>query len=247
MGTEALIGASLLSFALPLALFGWIVSSSAKLVILMVGSAFMWLLSALVSSVIWTIFAPLKPYNAFPLVVGVLMQEIFRFLYWKVLKRAEDGLDTLADDGSGRVTYQKQAMVAGLGFGVMSSIMQVNNVLNESAGPGTLPAPGCTSVSVFTIAALTTACFGCLNICWSVIMHAGLDKAYGLGVRSNVGLIAGNWQCIFVVVSHYGASLLTLANGGENGCTTTLVPLYIFLFVTLGLAWRSSGLRIKRA
>mgnify|MGYP002853023072 CR=1 FL=1 len=37
-----------------------LMASSAKLVILMVGSAFMWLLSALVSSIVWMIIAPLK-------------------------------------------------------------------------------------------------------------------------------------------------------------------------------------------
>jgi hypothetical protein len=36
--------------------------------------------------------------------------------------QAEEGLDTLGDDGTGKTTREKQAMVAGLGFGVVSAL-----------------------------------------------------------------------------------------------------------------------------
>lgn len=242
MGLAVLIGSCLIAFSLPVAMFCFLVAPSAKLVILMVGSAFMWLLSALSTSIIWSAIPPWKEHNPWIILIGVCMQELFRFAYWKLLKRAEEGLSTLGDDGSGKATRAKQALVAGLGFGLMSSVMQMNIVLNEASGPGTLPAAGCPSVSIFVISALITACFGLMNICWSIIMHFGLEQASQQG-----GKASRCWQLWYVVVMHYAASFLTYAGNGGDGCVITLVPLYILLAPSVYLAFKFAGLAPKQA
>ena len=49
-------------------------------------SAFFWLLALLVSSLIWIIVIPLKDTPAFTLPLSVILQELFRWLYFKLLK-----------------------------------------------------------------------------------------------------------------------------------------------------------------
>lgn len=246
MGFTVLIGACLLAFSLPVALFVFMVRTSAKLVILMVGSAFMWLLAALLTAIIWSVLGQASSDaqdNLLIIIVGVGMQEIFRFLYWKLLKRAEQGLNTLGDDGSGNsATRPKQALIAGLGFGLMSSVMQMNIVLNEASGPGTLPARGCPTVSIFVISALITMCFSALNVTWSIIMHFGLEQCF----QQNKSWY-GCWQVWFVIGTHYFASFVTYAGGGANGCWVTLVPLFILVIPAAYVAAQSSGLKKKEA
>jgi len=242
MGIAILLGACLIAFSMPVAIFTMVVARSAKLVILMIGGAFMWLVSALVTSIIWSAVTPLKEENAWIIIVGVAMQEVFRFAYWKLLKRAEEGLATLGDDGSGSATRPKQAMIAGLGFSLMSSVMQMNIVLNDAAGPGTLPARGCPGTSIFVISALVTMCFGILNIAWSIILHYGLEQTSQKG-----GSSMSCWQLWFVVVMHYIASFLTYAGDGANGCVITLVPLFLLLGPSGFFAYKFAGITPREA
>ena len=77
-------------------------------------------------------------------------------------RKAEIGLNTLGDDGSGIISRQSIALcmsthfpltspAAGLGFGSMSGVMQYNMVLDAIAGPGALPSPGCTNTDFAVI------------------------------------------------------------------------------------------------
>lgn len=233
-----MFGMLFLVMALPMSLAVFVVAPSAKLVILMFGSAFVWLLAALVSSIVWIAVVPLKEDNWFALIFAVGIQEAFRFGYWKLLKKAEVGLSTLADDGSGASSREKQALVAGIGFSLMSTVMQFNSVLSESVGPGSIPAVGCPNYSMFTIAALMATAFGAMNIAWSVIMHSGCeDRQIGL---NSMGLI----KIGYVIVTHYGTALLTLNNEAENSCASTLVPLYIVALITGVYAIYLSGIRM---
>lgn len=239
MGYSMFFGCLSIAFALPATVFYFVVAPSAKLVILMFGSAFVWLVSALLTSIVWVAIVPLKEDNWFTLIFAVAFQEAARFGYWKLLKRAEVGLNTLADDGSGDGSRDKQALVAGLGFSLMSTVMQFNSILTESSGPGGLPALGCPEYSLYTISALMAAAFGALNMMWSVIMSSGLEEHHvGKG-----GLI----KIAYVVATHYVASFLTLNNDNGGECAGTLVPLYVMLIATVGYTWRITGIRYKRA
>ncbi len=66
-------------------------------------------------------------------------------------RKAETGLYALNPDGDIVITREKSALVAGLGYGFMSAIMQFTSVLDAATGPGTLPARGCSSISLFVI------------------------------------------------------------------------------------------------
>eukprot|EP00035_Acanthoeca_spectabilis_P020713 m.434293 g.434293 ORF g.434293 m.434293 type:complete len:237 (+) comp17689_c0_seq1:40-750(+) len=234
MGMAMLFGCLFISMALPTAVFFVSVASSAKLVILMFGAAFVWLLAALATSIVWIAVVPLKDSNWFALIFAVIFQESFRYGYWRLLKKASKGLNILGDDGSGAMSSTKLAMVAGLGFGTMSTVMQINQILEEAAGPGSIPAPGCTQHSIFFISSITIAAFGALNILWSLIMHHGLDNNSKLNI----------W---LPPATHFFASMLTLNNADGGPCTGTLVPLFMLLLGLAAYTAKLLGLHIAPA
>lgn len=246
MGIAVLIGCVLLAFSIPFAVLVFVVKGSAKLVIIFFTGAFVWLLAALSSSIIWAILIPIK-YTAwwFVLCYAVALQEYFRFLLWKLLKKAEDGLGTLTPDGDVVITREKQSLIAGLGFGAMSGVMQFNLVLSASGGPGTLDTRGGTGVSLFVVSSLIVAMLVVLNSLWSVIMYRGLElKAAGTSTGFNA-LTKGYMPLLSVVAGHLFASLLTLNDQQRGNVAGTLVPIFLLTVVTGYQAWTMVGLRFK--
>ncbi|OPJ80320.1 hypothetical protein AV530_009431 [Patagioenas fasciata monilis] len=69
---------------------------------------------------------------------SVLLQEAFRFLYYKLLRKAIKGLVALSEDGCSPVSVQQMAYVAGMGFGLMSGAFSMINLLADALGPGTI-------------------------------------------------------------------------------------------------------------
>jgi hypothetical protein len=83
-------------------------------------------------------------------------------------RRAEVGLNTLGDDGSGLISRSTIALgftlilhpsclASGLGFGSMSGVMQFNMVLDSYDGPGSLPSPGCTTIDFSVVSGFQTS------------------------------------------------------------------------------------------
>lgn len=82
-------GCAFLAFGPPLAMFTLTVSSEPMRIIILIASAFFWLISLLLSSILWYAVVPLQNDLAFGLVFSVLFQEAFRYitnelLLWKI-------------------------------------------------------------------------------------------------------------------------------------------------------------------
>ena len=86
----------------------------------------------------------------------------------------------------------------------MSVAINFNIVLSASGGPGSIPAPGCTGSSFFSISATTALVFGVLNIVWSVIAHSGFEGRLASGKL----LSWHGAKIAAVIASHYFASFL---------------------------------------
>lgn len=65
---------SLLAFGAPLAMFAMTVANDPVRIIIMIAAAFGWLLSFLVSSLVWYAVVPLRSYLAFGMVFAVIFQ-----------------------------------------------------------------------------------------------------------------------------------------------------------------------------
>ncbi|PSN40550.1 Gamma-secretase subunit Aph-1 [Blattella germanica] len=220
-------GCTFLAFGPPLAMFAFTIAKDPIRIIILIASAFFWLLSFLISSLLWFIVVPLRSKLVFGLVFSVIFQEVFRFLIYKLLRKAESGLKKVTDN-SEQITSNKHilAYVAGLGFGIISGAFSLVNVLADAVGPATMGLKDGTDMFFLTSAA-TALCFILLHTFWSVIFFSALDNR-------NYVLFA------WVLGSHMLVSALTLFNQNEL-YLASLLPAYAIMVTTACIAYYVAG------
>ncbi|KAM6226966.1 gamma-secretase subunit Aph-1b-like isoform 1-T1 [Spheniscus humboldti] len=147
MTLSVFFGCTFIAFGPALGLFLFTIARDPLRIIILIAGAFFWLVSLLLSSLIWFIAVkasdpqdePLqKGLLIFGVMFSVLLQEVFRFLYYKLLRKAIEGLVALSEDGCSPISIQQMAYVAGVGFGLMSGAFSMINLLADSLGPGTV-------------------------------------------------------------------------------------------------------------
>ncbi|XP_063222434.1 gamma-secretase subunit Aph-1 [Bacillus rossius redtenbacheri] len=220
-------GCAFLAFGPPLAMFAFTIANDPIRIIILIASSFFWLLSLLLSALFWFAVVPLQHELAFGLVFSVLFQELFRFFIYKLLRRAETGLQKVAENTE-RITSNKHilAYVAGLGFGVISGAFSLVNVLADAVGPATMGLKA-GSQFFFVTSAATSLCFILLHTFWGVIFFSAADR------RNYV-------QIACVVGGHMMASCFTLFNRDQL-YAASLVPLYSVTAATGVLAFHVAG------
>lgn len=220
-------GCTFLAFGPPFAMFIFTIAHDPVRIIILIAAAFFWLLSLLLSSLWWFIVAPLRGELAFGLVFSVLFQESFRYLIYKILRKAENGLKKITDDSTHLIENKNiLAYVSGLGFGIISGVFSLVNVVADAVGPGTMGLKSGTEMFFITSAAISL-CFILLHTFWGVIFFNALDnKNY-----FNIAL---------VVVSHLLVSGITLLNRFQV-YSATLVPLYCIVLLTAIYVFRIAG------
>ncbi|XP_057668078.1 gamma-secretase subunit Aph-1 [Diorhabda carinulata] len=210
-------GCTCLAFGPPFTMFVFTIAHDPIRIIILVAAAFFWLVSLLLSSIVWVALIPIKTYLQFAIFYTVLFQEIFRFAIYKILRRAEYGLKKITENST-TLTENKHilAYVSGLGFGIMSGAFSLINILADAVGPGTMGLKAGKETFFLTSSAIGL-CFILLNTFWSVIFFNACDNRNYI----NLG---------YVILSHLLASYLTLLNSQYNywECITTLYILMIF-------------------
>ncbi|XP_054666497.1 gamma-secretase subunit Aph-1b-like isoform X1 [Grus americana] len=147
MTLAVFFGCTFIAFGPALGLFLFTIARDPLRIIILIAGAFFWLVSLLLSSLIW--FIAVKASNPqdeslqkglliFGVMFSVLLQEAFRFLYYKLLRKAIEGLVALSEDGCSPISIQQMAYVAGVGFGLMSGAFSMINLLADALGPGTV-------------------------------------------------------------------------------------------------------------
>ncbi|NXI41973.1 APH1A secretase, partial [Galbula dea] len=226
MGAAAFFGLAGIAFGPALALVLFTVASEPLRVIVLVAGAFFWLVSLLLASLIWFVSVHLSDredaklqYNLliFGAAVSVLLQEAFRFAYFKLLKKADEGLAMVSEDGHSPISFRQMAYVSGLSFGIISGVFSVINILADSIGPGTVGIHGDSPYYFITSAFLTMALV-LLHTFWGVIFFDACEK--------------GRYWCLgLVVASHLLTSGLTFLNPWYEA---SLVPIF-FITLCMGL------------
>ncbi|XP_028166473.1 gamma-secretase subunit Aph-1 [Ostrinia furnacalis] len=217
---------SLLAFGAPLAMFAMTIANDPVRIIIMIAAAFGWLLSFLLSSLVWYAVVPLRSYLAFGMVFAVIFQEAFRYGMYLLLRKTEAGLKEISENHEIGSNKLEMAYVSGLGFGVMSGAFALVNVLADSVGPGTLGLKTGTEYFFVTSAAMTL-CMILLNTFWSVIFFSGLDESNYMKI---------GW----VILSHFLVSSISLLNSKEL-YAITILPSYIVLIITAIIAYKCAG------
>ncbi|GFU07116.1 gamma-secretase subunit Aph-1 [Nephila pilipes] len=223
-------GCAMIAFGPSAAMLAITIARDPIRIIILISAAFFWLLSLLLSSILWNVVTPLRKELAFGVVFSVIFQETFRFLFYKLLRKAEVGLKKVQEVGadgtsvsSNRVTL---AYVAGLGFGLMSGLFSLINVLADSVGPGTVGLFG-DSYYFFLTSAFTTLAFTLLHTFWGVIFfHAWDNRSYA--------------KIAFVFITHLFISTLTLLNP-RHLYFASIIPAYIVTIISAVLAYQSAG------
>ncbi|XP_017038627.1 gamma-secretase subunit Aph-1 [Drosophila kikkawai] len=219
-------GCTFIAFGPPFSLFVFTIANDPVRIIILIAAAFFWLLSLLLSSLLWFAMIPLRDVLAFGVVFSVLFQECFRYIIYKILRSTEQGLHAVAEDT--RVTDNKHilAYVSGLGFGIISGMFALVNVLADMTGPGTMGLEGGTELFFITSAAQALSII-LLHTFWSVIFFNAFDTNNYLHVG-------------YVVGSHLFVSLITLLNASELYTATLLINYAITIFTGV-LAFRVAG------
>lgn len=224
-------GCTFLAFGPPFAMFVFTIAHDPVRIIILIAAAFFWLVSLLLSSLWWYIVVPLRKDLAFGLVFSVLFQEAFRYLIYKILRKAENGLKKITDDSTQLIENKHiLAYVSGLGFGIISGAFSLVNVLADAVGPGTMGLKGGNEMFFLTSSAIGL-CFIMFHTFCSVIFFNALDNNNKL----RVGVL---------VVMHLLMSCITLFNNSKvvsNNSVTTLLPLY-FCVILVGIeAYKVAG------
>ncbi|XP_077285167.1 gamma-secretase subunit Aph-1 [Arctopsyche grandis] len=226
MTISELVGCGLMAFGPAVCLFSMTVAQDPVRIIIMIAAAFCWLLSLLLSSILWFAVVPLRSYLAFGMFFSVLFQELFRYGVYRLLRRTENDLRQIADSQLIIENKHVFAYVSGMGFGVISGAFAFVNVLADSVGPATVGLKS-GSDAFFITSALTTLCMILLHTFWSVIFFNALDEKNYLNV---------SW----VVVTHLVVSGLTLLNRWHL-YYASILPAYIILVITIMMAYKSIG------
>ncbi|NWI13547.1 APH1B secretase, partial [Crypturellus soui] len=205
---------------------------------------FFWLVSLLLSSLIWFIAVKASDPNNEPLqkrllifgvMFSVLLQEAFRFLYYKLLSwlgpnmlslcgKAIKGLMALSEDGCSLISIQQMAYVAGVGFGLVSSAFSMINLLADALGPGTVGIYGDSQLYFLTSAFMTMVLIF-LHTFWGILFFHSCENR--------------SWQeIVAVVVMHLAVSALSFCNPVYMG---SLVPSYVLMAVAATWAYLLLG------
>lgn len=221
MTVAVFFGCAFIAFGPAFALFIFTIARDPLRVIILIAGAFFWLLSLLLSSLVW--FIAMKASNdkdqqlqrgllIFGVMFSVLLQEVFRFAYYKLLRKASEGLAALSEDERSPISVQQMAYVAGLGFGIMSGAFSMINILADSLGPGIVGIHG-ESQYYFLTSAFMTMAVTLLHTFWGVVFFDGCENR--------------RWWVIAVVVAlHLLVSGLTFLNPIYEG---SLPPAYVIL------------------
>ncbi|XP_013187142.2 gamma-secretase subunit Aph-1 [Amyelois transitella] len=217
---------SLLAYGAPFVMFSITVANDPVRIIIMIAAAFGWLLSFLLSSVVWYAVVPLRSYLAFGMTFAIIFQELFRYGMYRLLKKTEAGLKEISENHDIGANKLEMAYVSGLGFGTMSGAFALVNVLADSIGPGTLGLQSGSEYFFVTSAAMTL-CMILLNTFWSVIFFSGCDEK-------------NYFKVSWVLVSHFFVSGISLLNRKQI-YASTIIPSYVVLIITAMIAFKSAG------
>ncbi|CAG9863269.1 unnamed protein product [Phyllotreta striolata] len=197
-------GCTFLAFGPPFAMFIFTIAHDPIRIIILMAAAFFWLVALLLSSTLWFALVPIRSNLEFAIFYTVVFQEAFRYIIYKILRKAQNGLKKITDNSTALIENKHiLAYVSGLGFGIMSGAFAVVNILADSIGPGTMGLKSGNEM-FFLISSCLSLCFILLNTFWSVIFFDACDNR--------------NWvHAGFVVCSHLLASYLTLLNSYVAG------------------------------
>ncbi|XP_016323875.1 gamma-secretase subunit Aph-1b-like [Sinocyclocheilus anshuiensis] len=118
MTVAVFFGCTFIAFGPAVALFMFTIARDPLRVIFLIAGAFFWLVSLLLSSLVWFITVQISNKNSaaqqrglliFGVVLSVLLQEAFRYGYYRLLKKANEGLLALSQEDTMPISMRQLA------------------------------------------------------------------------------------------------------------------------------------------
>jgi gamma-secretase subunit APH-1 len=240
-------GCLFLAYGPSVALLLTFISKRSALLVLSVFSAFVWLLSILLTSLFWLVAPPaLQRAHLYAIVISVIIQELMRYallyLYTRVIDVAE-AMDRKKRDRilarvlSGKLVRKPKreaqlsndfdaAIGAGVGYGLMHTVMMYGGVISASSDLQGWYRSQCPALNAFAASAATALLYNILHI---PLMIIALDA-----------FRRWNWkQASVPLLLHLAfaiASTLQEGSLGEVGCNWTFPALVLISIAAVGIA-----------
>ena len=236
------------AFAPAAVLFATVVGSRPELIVLMVGSAFVWLCAISVVATVWSILVPLRGMLGLLVLYAVVLQEGSRWATYALYERLMRGLRSIGLHPTRPAALplgadvMPAAVASGLGAGIMQVLVMYGDVFGGALLPGTIYATTCPALSVFAVDALCSSAFLVLNVLLCVV---GWASAYAGGGKP------GSWLYLAAIVAlHLLASGATLLNSHRfdavDGCVVALPCLFVTVLMAGALAACAVGCSAPR-
>uniref|UniRef100_A0A671NGD3 Gamma-secretase subunit APH-1 n=1 Tax=Sinocyclocheilus anshuiensis TaxID=1608454 RepID=A0A671NGD3_9TELE len=139
MTVAVFFGCTFIAFGPAVALFMFTIARDPLRVIFLIAGAFFWLVSLLLSSLVWFITVQISNKNSaaqqrglliFGVVLSVLLQEAFRYGYYRLLKKANEGLLALSQEDTMPISMRQ------LAYGKHPSHASSSSPINEKGLAG---------------------------------------------------------------------------------------------------------------
>lgn len=243
-------GSALLAFGPSASLLFILAYQKAQLIIVVTTSAFAFLLSALMASMVWWIFNVLGINSAILIILpsvffSFMMRCGFVMLYHRVETVIEESIERHTqqqeqnnnDDTTEDVEWTDSArlrlelndwscgLAAGTGFGGMHALLLFGTLLaSESGNLGTLYQDSCPGIPSIVVSAFNAFFFTLMDLMWMLLTFYGMRRM----ARSNKGKL----QLWIVVGTHLAASFSTTLTHFRNGCRISLPILGTIVIMT---------------
>ena len=167
MGFWLLLGCCLIAYGPAAVLVSTFVARRSQLVIIAISAAFFWLISILITGVLWYFIPFLRDHYASTIPVSVFIQESGRFGFVWLYSRAEVAITKKAFRRSVvPLNDASSSISAGVGFGVMYALVMYGGTIGVALEPADYFTEACPHLSIFILSAF--------NALFVQIMHISL-------------------------------------------------------------------------
>jgi gamma-secretase subunit APH-1 len=224
MGQFLLLGCGLIAYA-PACSLLVLFSKRPQLIIVALAAGFAWLFSSLLTSIFWW-FIHLSQHSVWPLIiiVSVFLQESLRYVFLLAYRKTESLIQRSSPHSNQAFPLNdlSSGLAAGVGFGLMHSLLLYGSVLASSGGSGVYFDDSCPTIPLVLVSALTSLAFFILDIIWMCLWF--IAERYRSMTLASV-----------ITSLHLVAGLVTLTNINPSGCQVSLTLLLLIIIASLGL------------
>jgi gamma-secretase subunit APH-1 len=224
MGQLLRIGCGLIAYAPGCSLLV-LFSKRPQLIIVALAAGFAWLCSSLLTSILWW-FIHLSQHSVWPIIIilSVFLQEIARYIFIQAYRKTEVLIQRSSPHSNQAFPLNdlSSGLAAGVGFGLMHSLLFYGSLLASSGDSGVYFDDSCPTTPLILVSALTSLAFFILDIIWMCLGFVA-DR-YRSAILASV-----------IVVLHLFAGLITLTNINPSGCKVSLSLLLITILASVAL------------